>query len=73
MEKVSELVKCVIIKTIYEDLEKQYATLWRYKPTIRECNVISTIKMVIELMVLWRFFVGFDAHKKEYIALIYDM
>ena len=34
-----KLVKQITIQIIYEDLEKQYAMLWRYKATSGECNM----------------------------------
>ena len=61
------------MKIIYEDLEKKVCKLWRYKPTIRECNVGSTVKIAFQLRDFWRFLLGFDAFIRESTPLIQGM
>ena len=56
---------CTNRKIIYEDLEKQYAKLWRYQGTSGEGDMSSIVNIAIELRVFWRFILHFVACKRE--------
>ena len=58
----------IAMNMIYRDEEKQYAKLWRYKATIKKCNVGSTIKIAIKWGFFLRFYLYLDACKRGFLA-----